>query len=265
MFDDVKDLKIEIQKNDEGEIAKIIAGESTYNSVDEAAKGLAEKDAFITQLKAENSEYRGQLREREDTSSLLKKLQDQVGSRVPHSDPLGDDLGTFQGDTVPSMTKEEVAALTARMVEDRITKLNEDQSITSREERVQDNTQRIQKELEEHYGSKLAAKEAFDAYTSSSSYNKDIFGTMLADTPDAIMTTVKGLTPKKDPVEYGMSTRSSSSQSQGTGGRDWSHYAKMLRENPKKYYDVATQREIRQQISGDEKFAAQVTKAALSK
>lgn len=264
MFDDVQDLKIDIQKGEDGSITKITAGDSTYSNIDEAAKGLAQKDAFIAQLKAENSEYRGQLKEREDTSSLLKKLQDSVErgegdrSKYFNAEELDDPNPGAAG-----MSKEDVEAYAAKLLKDELDKRDAAQGEESREQKYENNFNNLRKELLEHYGSEGEAKKAYEAYRGSSSWSERSETLNIEETPDALKRTIQSITPKKEVVDYGLSTRNSFSQSSQAGeGHDYSYYKDMMIKEPKKYFDVKTQVEIKQRYASDENFRNQVNRAA---
>ncbi len=259
-------------KVDEGD-GSVIVGETTYKSAEEVFKGKLAADNHITVIEAENRELRETLEEsRKKDNTAMETLMENVERLQMKKEDEGQGEEEYKytegepGETNTSKTKMTRGDLQAMIRKEAAALINQERHVTS-ENSLKDllatNKDTVKQALIEKVGSEDEAKAVYKRYTDSTEYDDEIHTLQLRKNPADLLKAIldKG---QATIVNFG-SGMSQGGRSSPLGGsvddnkpRPRSYYAKMMKENERKYYTPEVQAKMKRDAEtlGTEAFLA---------
>lgn len=234
---------------------KIVVGDNQYNTPEDVYQGKLKADEHIAIIQAENKELKDQLQENktQDTTlnSILERLDKEDKSQLEdYEDTSGGEYKQGNDSVDPAAIKRMVKEESLNLYQEEQQRLKKEETI----EVIKKNQDKIKNALIERTGSPQEAKEAWDRYKNSTSYNEQIYQLQVIQTPDAL---VDAIAPVQSPnqkvvnfngVNIPRSNHQSSSKNAG-GPKPRSYYAKMMKEDSRKYWTPENQIQMKQDMA----------------
>lgn len=209
----------------------LVGPDKKFKTVHDLAKGKLEADAFIEQIKSENSALREENNKKIDAETQLEKLRaDLVAARQKSSEP--------KGNTSPELTTDAIEDIVQRSV----TKIEQTKTATQNIAAANDSAAK-------HFGGEDKAKEAIRAKASELGLTVEEIKAIASKSPSAFseMLGIKSV-PAKPNVQDKLNKPDVNLNNQGSTGYtkvDSKEYFDSIRkENPKLYWSPKTQQEI---------------------
>ncbi len=210
----------------EGSVAELVGEGKKFATIEDLAKGKAEADKFIEQLKKEQAELRSDLDQRLSAQDLLEEIRKEREAQLQTSS------APSEGNTTPSLGQDDIANLVTQTIEQRETQQTAENNILA-----------VDRKMKELYGDK--AQEVMLQKASSSNISVDFLKDIAAKSPNAFYN-VLGLSTQKPttPTLTTGTVDTSGTQTNTSSGNTWADFEKMRKENPKLYWKPETQMRI---------------------
>jgi|TARA_R110000803_G_scaffold38016_3_gene82055 hypothetical protein len=206
-----------------GSVAELVGEGKKFATVEDLAKGKAEADVFIEQLKKEQAELRSDLDQRLSAQDLLDEIRKEREAQLHASS------APAEGNTTPSLGQDDIASLVNSTIEQRETQQTADQNILT-----------VDSKMKDLYGDK--AQEMMLTKAAASNISVDFLKDIAAKSPNAFFN-VLGLSDQRPatPTMTQGSVDTTGLTPKTTNGNSWSDFEVMRRENPKMYWKPETQ------------------------
>ncbi len=226
---DVPDL-ISVDDNDTSNPLELLVGEGKkFKTPEDLAKGKLESDRFIEQLKREQAELRQELNTRLSLEEFLDQQKALSNTQVPEVPTQ-----TTRTENVESLTKAEISAI----VRDALTY---EKTTASQAE----NMNYVRSELINSWGPDYTKKLA--AQAADLGVDKEFLNNLAATKPKAFLKLVQAQAPQAVDTTSVTPPRSSVRVNTNTSGmKNETYYAKLRKSDPKTYFSPAVQAERHQ-------------------
>jgi hypothetical protein len=228
----------DVNKNDfdpnKNYLEELVGDGKKFKDVDALARGKAESDAFIENLKLEQKNLREdyqRLLEENKTRTRLEDIIDKLSKaqEKPNDDPA-DTTGDNRGDTKSGIDPNEINSLID-------SKINE----TRARERAEANLKLVKDKLSETYGSKYP--EALRETTEKLGLSTEEINRLAANSPQAVIELMAKATERFDIAPPQNRVNSSGFTAKKPEVKNYSYFEKMRVEQPDKYNTPQIQQE----------------------
>lgn len=215
-------------------LEELVGDGKKFKDVDALARGKAESDAFIENLKQEQKNLREdyqRLLEEKKTQARLEDIIDKLSKsqEKPNENPA-DTSGENRGDTKTVLDPEKINSL----IESKI-------SETRSRERAEANLKLVKEKLSETYGNKYP--EALRETTEKLGLSTEQVEQIAASSPQTILRLMDNNNEKIDVVPPRGSVNSTGFGSKKPEVKNYSYYEKLRQEQPEKYNTPQIQQE----------------------
>ena len=206
-----------------GSVEELVGEGKKFATVEDLAKGKAEADIFIEQLKKEQAELRSDLDQRLSAQDLLEEIRKEREAQLSASN------SPAQENTTPSLGTDDIANLVKNTVKQ-----------LGVQETAEQNILAVDIKMKELFGDK--AQEVMIQKAKENEVSVDFLKDAAAKSPKAFFN-VLGLANQK-PATPSMTQGTvdmSGTELRSNAGNSWQDYEIMRRENPKLYWKPETQ------------------------
>lgn len=206
-----------------GSVEELVGEGKKFATVEDLAKGKAEADIFIEQLKKEQAELRSDLDQRLSAQDLLEEIRKEREAQLSASN------SPAQENTTPSLGTDDIANLVKNTVKQ-----------LGVQETAEQNILAVDTKMKELFGDK--AQEVMIQKAKENEVSVDFLKDAAAKSPKAFFN-VLGLANQK-PATPSMTQGTvdmSGTEPRSNAGNSWQDYEIMRRENPKLYWKPETQ------------------------
>jgi hypothetical protein len=206
-----------------GSVEELVGEGKKFATVEDLAKGKAEADIFIEQLKKEQAELRSDLDQRLSAQDLLEEIRKEREAQLSASN------SPAQENTTPSLGTDDIANLVKNTVKQ-----------LGVQETAEQNILAVDIKMKELFGDK--AQEVMIQKAKENEVSVDFLKDAAAKSPKAFFN-VLGLANQK-PATPSMTQGTvdmSGTEPRSNAGNSWQDYEIMRRENPKLYWKPETQ------------------------
>lgn len=232
----------EVNKNEDG---SIVIGDKFYKDVDALINSKVASDEHINLIQNENKVHKEEINTLRTDSKSANELGMNLEERIKQlkKSSGNDDLEpeydvNDHKQSPPAFDREAI-------IKDIKSELQQDQT---KQIELMENTRRIERQLVEDYGNEDLARKAFKAYKDSDIYDQDVVDSYTRTKPESLVKLIETVAPVKV-VSFGKTpTIRRSSNTSITNIKGWSHYKKIMIEQPNKYKSVELQRELKDAI-----------------
>lgn len=195
------------------------------------AKGYANSQAMIEQLKKTNEELLEDLGKKNYTEELLEEIR-KGKAQPPAGEPNGKDSGTTpNGNTDQQVSEENVK----RLIEQTLTQREKDNT-------AQENLRLTDKKLQELFGTEV--QKIVDQRSQELGMSKERLQELASESPTAFFKLI-GEEPKElKKSVFNSSVNTSAGFMDRPATKDWNYYQKLRRENPNMYYSPKVQNQL---------------------
>jgi len=206
-----------------GSVEELVGEGKKFATVEDLAKGKAEADIFIEQLKKEQAELRSDLDQRLSAQDLLEEIRKEREAQLSSSNTPA------EGNTTPSLGQDDIASL----VKDTVKQMGV-------QETSEQNILIVDQKMKELFGDR--AQEVMLQKAKENEVSVDFLKDAAAKSPKAFFN-VLGLSNQKTatPSMTQGTVDMSSTMSKDNSGNSWQDYEVMRKENPKMYWKPETQ------------------------
>lgn len=223
VFDTATPVPNETETNTEDTtvyLDELVGEGKKFKDVEALAKGKAEADKLIAELKAKEDEFA----KNDYAKQLLEKMETQT--TVPPVQTPEPNKGTDEGATTPAST-EDIESLIAKAIAERETK----SAVTA-------NLETVNKTLESNFGTEAEAKVL--AKANELGMTKERLQSIAADSPAAFLSLMGTKQPEPTvPLSSDRNTVNLVSNE-----RDFNYYQKLRKENPKAFSTSTIQKQM---------------------
>ena len=206
-----------------GSVEELVGEGKKFATVEDLAKGKAEADIFIEQLKKEQAELRSDLDQRLSAQDLLEEIRKEREAQLSSSNTPA------EGNTTPSLGQDDIASL----VKDTVKQMGV-------QETSEQNILIVDQKMKELFGDR--AQEVMLQKAKENEVSVDFLKDAAAKSPKAFFN-VLGLSNQKTTtpsMTQGTVDLSGTAPKNNTGN-SWQDYEVMRKENPKMYWKPETQ------------------------
>lgn len=208
---------------------ELLVGEGKKFKDDEAlAKGKYESDAFIEQLQGELSGIRQELDKRLTLEEVLSKINESK-SNDSRSDPSGQIENQDHGKA--ALTQDEVLNLVRQTLSQ-----EQQQAAAAR------NVDIVRNELSKAWGSSFPTK--LKSVAGELGVSEQFLNDMAAKSPAAFLKLVNAEPTQRQPFEAPVQSSVRMQSQSNAGIKNYAHYQKLKKEDPRRYWSVEVQGEI---------------------
>lgn len=220
------------QEDQKDYLSELVGEGKKFKDPQALARGKAESDAYIEQLKRENAEMRGELNTRLTLEELMTKINEKKDAPLSNSEPTS--RSEQSANTKPTFTPEEIDKLL-------------DQKLQQKEaaQTAKSNLNFVKQKLSQHYGQDFPEK--LKNKLAEIGIGQDFANDVAAKNPQAFLHML-GLAgagnqgPNPTPPRGTVNT--ASFQPANTSAKKYADFQKMRRDDPKTYWLPATQNEM---------------------
>lgn len=215
----------EAPKNDASPLNDLVGEDKKFATVEDLAKGKAEADQFIEQLKGEISGLREDLDKRLTSEQVLEEIQRQKA-----------EASRNEGNTNSQNSAEDISEIVKQVI-------NGEKAA----ETAEANLATANNKMVEIYGVDKA-KEVVAAKAAELGVGIDFLQDVAAKSPAAFFNTI-GLEGKPASVpaanaEGSVNTEGLAQNGTGTKEGSWEHFEQLRKENPREYWSASTQKKL---------------------
>lgn len=202
----------------------------TWQDPQAIAKGYLSAQEYIAQLEAQTKELKEDLTKQDYAKTLLEQLQEKGAN--PQAKPVVSE-DAKQENTTPKFSEDELKSLVNATLEER-----------SAAQKATKNLQAVDAKLTELFGDK--ASSVVEAKGNELGLSKDRMKELAAESPEAFIRLVGDVQSRKDNSVPPNQLNTNADSFNTTSKRDFTHYQKLRKENPRSYYSNTVQQQMMQ-------------------